>query len=215
MTHASHLRTRPMRALAAFAVLLSALVLIPGTRVADAADETLTVLKSVDHNSIYAGAVSTWTIRVETNAEVGSATGITVTDTVPDGLCPYGAGSADCPAVMMPSPAYTSAVENTDGSWTLMWSLPDMGPSEAIDITYQTLTRSHYREGGADAGPVLARDSWNNMAHRRLGNQRLLIGKPVGRIVQHDEGGRNQARFAGCPRGLRRRHRNGLAALAG
>ncbi len=165
MTHASHLRTRPVRASAAFVVLLSALVLIPGTRVADAADETLTVQKTVDHNAIYAGALSTWTIRVETNDAVGSATGISVTDALPDGLCPYGAGSADCPGGVLPSLPYSSAVENADGSWTLRWDLPEMGVSEQVEITYQTITRSHYREGGVAAGPVLARDSWNNMAH--------------------------------------------------
>lgn len=165
MMNWSPVRTRLGRVLGAFVVLLSAVVLVPGGEVADAAGETFTIGKAVDHNSIYAGAVSTWTLHIETNDEVALATGISVTDIVPDGLCPYGAGSSDCPAGPAPSLSYSSAVENADGTWTLVWDLADMGPSESLDITYTTLTRSHYREGFAAAGPVLARDSWNNLAH--------------------------------------------------
>ncbi|MDJ0923098.1 MAG: SdrD B-like domain-containing protein [Acidimicrobiia bacterium] len=151
--------------MAAFVVLLSAVVLVPGSEIADAAGETFEVEKTVDHNTIVAGAVSTWTLTIDTNEEVALASGVTVTDVVPDGLCPYGAGSPDCPGGVSPSPAYTSATENSDGTWTLAWDLPDMGTSEQVIITYTTLTRSHYREGFATAGPVLARDSWNNLAH--------------------------------------------------
>lgn len=165
MTLASPFRTRPARVVGAFLVMLSVVVLIPGHPAADAADDRLTIHKSVDDNTIAHGDVSSWTLTVDTDPTVGGAVSITVVDTVPDGLCPFGAGDPDCPGGTPPTPAYRSATENPDGSWTLEWDLPDMAASQQASITYTTLARSHYQEGFADDTPVLARDSWNNTVH--------------------------------------------------
>ena len=165
MTVASALATRPTRVAAAFVVLLSALVIIPGGQPAEAAGTGLEVTKNVDHNTISPGATSLWSLDVATDPDIVLANAITLEDTVPDGLCPLGAGDPDCPGGPAPSAAFSSAVENSDGSWTLRWDLADMGASETLTITYATVARSHYQEGFADDTPVLARDSWNNLAH--------------------------------------------------
>ena len=67
MTHASIPRTRLWRAVAAFVVLLSAVVLVPSGEIADAAGETFEIQKTVDHNTISTGVVSSWTLTIYTN----------------------------------------------------------------------------------------------------------------------------------------------------
>jgi uncharacterized repeat protein (TIGR01451 family)/fimbrial isopeptide formation D2 family protein len=164
MTPRQLARTRPWRALAAFVVLLSALVIVPGNPGAEAANEGLILSKSVDTTAITPGSVSNWDLVIDTSSEITAASAVTVTDIVPDGLCPRGVGEPDCPGGPGPVPAPDTVTENADGTWTLVWSLPDMGPAEQATITYSTLTRTHFQEGYAAATPVLARDSWNNMA---------------------------------------------------
>jgi fimbrial isopeptide formation D2 family protein/uncharacterized repeat protein (TIGR01451 family) len=126
--------------------------------------EDLSIRKDVDSPAITQGAASLWTLAVATSEYVGSATSLTVTDFLPDGLCPLGAGSpdAECQAAGAPSQPFDSAVENADGSWTLQWNLVAMGGSGTTVITFPTRTRSHHQEDFADATPVVAGDSWTN-----------------------------------------------------
>ncbi|MCP4308066.1 MAG: DUF11 domain-containing protein [bacterium] len=161
----SIIRARPVRAAAAFLTLIGALVLVQGGPDAEAAGDGLSITMVVDDATITQGANSTWTLTIETDPDVTVATGIVVTDSLPDGLCPYGAGDPDCAAGVAPSVPYSAATENLDGSWTLVWNLPDMGPAEQATIAYSTLTRTHYQEGFIDDTPVLSRDSWTNTAH--------------------------------------------------
>ena len=165
MTLASLFRMRQSRALLAFVIAVSAVVLVSDGSVADSADDDLWITKTVDVTTIAQGAPSAWTLTVTTSGDVGIAADIVVTDTLPDGLCPLGAGDPDCPGGLSPFPAYTSAIENADGTWTLVWQLADMGASEQITIDYSTVARTHYQEGFADDTPVLARDSWTNTVH--------------------------------------------------
>ncbi len=164
MTAKHWFQTRSLRLIFAFFALMSSVVLVPGAPKAEAASDDLMIAVSVDNSSIAQGAVSNWTLTIDTSADMTLATGIVVTDTVPDGLCPYGAGDAECAAGVAPSPAYTSATENADGSWTLVWDLADMGPASQTIVTFATQARANYREGFADDTPVLARDSWVNTA---------------------------------------------------
>jgi len=164
VTATNGFRARALRLILAFLALMSSVVLITGAQKADAASDDLMIQASVDSSTIADGAVSNWTLTVETSADLTLATGIVVTNTLPDGLCPYGAGDADCAAGTAPSPAYTTATENPDGSWMLVWDLADMGPSSVVEITYSTVARSHYQEGFADDTPVLAGDAWINSA---------------------------------------------------
>lgn len=142
--------------------------------------EDLSIHKSVDNGSITQGADSTWTLLIETSEYVGTATNIVVTDILPDGLCPLGAGSPDpeCQAAGGPSQPYDTATENGNGTWTLGWNVADMGRSESTTITFPTKTRAFYQEGLADDTPVVARDSWVNTV--------ALTGTVDGRPVLDD-----------------------------
>ena len=139
--------------------------------------EDVSIHKSVSDTTIGQGDVDTWTLLVETseyvdNPAIGAtnANAIVVTDTVPDGLCPLGAGSpdAECQDPASPSHPYTSATENADGTWTLVWDfdsiagLGSMSRSDSRTITFPTKVRQFYQENGADDTPVLAEDSWEN-----------------------------------------------------
>ncbi len=164
VAHVSSRRVRLVRASLAFLVVMSTVVFIPSAPTADAAGDDLAITSSVDSTAIFHGAVSSWSLEVSTSEDATLADSIVVTNTLPDGLCPFGAGDGDCAGGVAPNPAYTSATENTDGSWTLVWNLPDMGPSSTTSITYSTLARTNYQEGFADAAPILARDTWINSA---------------------------------------------------
>jgi fimbrial isopeptide formation D2 family protein/uncharacterized repeat protein (TIGR01451 family) len=165
MTLASAIRTRPTRAVAAFLMMLGALVVTSSDTVADAASDDISVNISGDQSAILPGIVTSWTVVVETTVDAVSATGIVVTDTIPDGLCLQGVGDGDCPGGTAPSPLPATVTENSDGTWTVVWNLADMGTAEQASITYTTLTRTNYQESGVDDTPVLARDSWLNWAH--------------------------------------------------
>jgi uncharacterized repeat protein (TIGR01451 family)/fimbrial isopeptide formation D2 family protein len=126
--------------------------------------EDVSIHKSVDQGAITQGADSVWTLLIETSEYTTTAASIVVTDTLPDGLCPLGAGSPDveCQAAGSPSQPYTSATENSDGTWTIIWNVADIGQNGSTTITFPTKTRAFYQEAFADADPVLAKDSWVN-----------------------------------------------------
>ncbi len=126
--------------------------------------EDVSIHKSVDQGAITQGADSVWTLLIETSEYTTTAASIVVTDALPDGLCPLGAGSPDteCQAAGSPSQPYASATENSDGTWTLVWNIADMGPNGSTTITFPTKTRAFYQEAFVDADPVLAKDSWVN-----------------------------------------------------
>ncbi len=132
------------------------------TRVA----EDLRMRKSVDGGGIAGDRLSDWTLKIDTS-EYRFSTGLTVTDTVPDGLCPVGVGLR-CPDAGPPPDPYASATEAADGSWTVTWNqtstpaLAQIGPSGTTTITLRTYTRDFYQEDFADDAPILANDSWSN-----------------------------------------------------
>jgi uncharacterized repeat protein (TIGR01451 family)/fimbrial isopeptide formation D2 family protein len=140
--------------------------------------EDLAVEKSVDHPEIAQNDVSTWSMRFRTS-EYRSVSGMRVTDTLPDGLCPLGTtnleggtpaqASTECDPVagQTPSVPYASADEQADGSWTIAWDLPDMTPSDDYVLTFPTRTRPSYQQNFVDDAdnPVRAGDSWSNRVH--------------------------------------------------
>jgi fimbrial isopeptide formation D2 family protein/uncharacterized repeat protein (TIGR01451 family) len=152
----------------------------PGTPPTETASTTLTnvvkdlmLTKTASSSRIGIGGTTTWTLALNTS-EYRGATAIAVTDTLPNGLCPLGASAAsygsepDCLAASVPgtgpSPPYTSATENPDGSWTITWTPADMPTNGTQKITFQSLTRAAYQTNGADTTPVLAGDAWTNNA---------------------------------------------------
>lgn len=140
--------------------------------------EDLRILKSVSSPTLGPGAISTWTLHLDTG-EYRFEDGASVTDTLGDGYCPLGttnlehtppASSAECDPSggNLPSAPYTSTTENADGSWTLLWNqstdpaLTRMEPNSSHTITFPTRTRTHYQENFANAGPLLSNDSAKN-----------------------------------------------------
>ncbi len=154
-----------------------------GLAVSDDADltvhaEDLRVVKSVDDDRLRPGAISHWSLELATG-EYRFVDDIVVTDTLGDGYCPLGSANlevtpppaaAECDPIggQSPSPNYTSATEQADGSWILTWdntanaALDRLEPSSTYTITFPTRTRQSYQENFADASPILARDTAGN-----------------------------------------------------
>ena len=121
--------------------------------------EDLAIQKTVNPASLLTGQVSTWTMHIETS-EYRYATGVSVTDTLPSGLCPldpsinYGGNSgqptfSECAPQLgvAPSLPYGSVTENADGTYTIGWSGSTLADRSQRDytITFPTATRTHYQ----------------------------------------------------------------------
>jgi len=143
-------------------------------QILDRTAEDWVVRKGGSSGVLAQGQVTTWTLTFETS-EYKFVDGATVTDTLPDGLCPLGSEnftSEDDPECVPtgdePSAAYASATENGDGTWTLTWdagSLAKLGHtaiSDKFTITFPSKTRTHYQENFEPAGPILAHDRVDN-----------------------------------------------------
>jgi uncharacterized repeat protein (TIGR01451 family)/fimbrial isopeptide formation D2 family protein len=157
-----------------------------GTPIAVSDEATMTrsaedwlVHKSGSSSTLAEGAITQWTLTLQTS-EYRFVNGATVTDTIPDGLCPLGASNfttgndpandSECaPTGDLPSAPYSSVTEHSDGSWTVVWdasvlsSLAHTGVNDTITITYPTVTRSHYQEAFVPAGPILTTDTVQNL----------------------------------------------------
>jgi uncharacterized repeat protein (TIGR01451 family)/fimbrial isopeptide formation D2 family protein len=139
--------------------------------------EDLRMRKIASSSTLGQGAITTWTLRFET-AEYRYAENIVVTDTLPSGLCPLGPVNyttqndptdAECdPTGNFPSAPYTSATENADGTFTIIWdstSLATLGRTNVNDdftITFPTRTRVSYQDNFLPTTPILADDSISN-----------------------------------------------------
>ncbi|HWI22285.1 MAG TPA: isopeptide-forming domain-containing fimbrial protein [Baekduia sp.] len=139
--------------------------------------EDLAVQKRVSSATIAQGQTSVWSLDIRTS-EYRYSQNVVVQDALPDGLCPLGAVNyegggqqeAECNPVagQNPSAAYQSVTENSDGGYDIAWdqsTVPELAlrpPSSTLTIDFPTRTRSTYQENFQDAGPILARDSWEN-----------------------------------------------------
>jgi uncharacterized repeat protein (TIGR01451 family)/fimbrial isopeptide formation D2 family protein len=137
----------------------------------------LLVLKSASSGTLGQGRITTWQLRVRTG-EYRYADNIVVTDTLPSGLCPLGPvnyttqndpSDAECdPTGNNPSAPYTSATENADGTFTIIWdgsSLPALAGSSVnsdFTISFPTRTRASYQSNFLPTTPILAEDSISN-----------------------------------------------------
>lgn len=140
----------------------------PPTRVGDTAELTVTaedlaVTKRVSPGTFHQGGVATFTFRLRTSEYV-SAEDIVLTDVLPNGLCPIGAGLALCPNALgnRPSVAFDSVVENDDGTFRIVFEPIAMGDSAVTTVTFDALMLDHYRGGRANASPTVAGDSFTN-----------------------------------------------------
>ncbi len=140
------------------------------TRVA----KDITTEKSASPGTLSDGQVTKWTILVH-SSEYRYNTGVEVTDTLPNGLCPLSSTnlsnpvSAECePNGDLPSSPYTSTKEEENGSWTLLWdettdpALKRLKQNETTTITFYSKTRTHYQSKHKQAGPILSNDKIEN-----------------------------------------------------
>lgn len=131
----------------------------------------LTIQKSASSKTLAEGQVTTWTLTLS-SSEYRYNTGVVVTDTVPNGLCPLSSAnlttSSECEPDMAPSSPYATASEEANGTWKLVWNastdsaLANLVQNATTTITYETQTRTHYQHEHLPAGPVLANDTVTN-----------------------------------------------------
>ena len=114
--------------------------------------EDLAIRKSASVSSLAQGALTTWTLQVETSEYTATAGNLVITDTVPDGL-----------RVDATNPTATSVtVDPASGKTIVIWSgadLPDLTTNGTRTLTMTTTTLASYRATGR---PVLANDAWTN-----------------------------------------------------
>jgi large repetitive protein len=132
----------------------------------------LRVHKTVSPSQFVAGQPATYTLRVD-SGEYTDNSAITITDTVPNGVCPlddvrnYVTGTpAECDsgAGFAPSVPYQSVTQNADGTFTVVFSPVSVPADGSTLITYTGRNRTVYT-GGALAGvPIAAGDSFTNVA---------------------------------------------------
>ncbi len=137
------------------------------TRVA----KDITTEKSADLNTLSDGQVSKWTILVH-SSEYRYNTEVEVTDTLPNGLCPLSStnltGSAECEPNADALLAYTTAKEEDNGTWKLVWNektdpaLATLKQNETTTITFYSKTRTYYQSKHAQARPILSNDKIKN-----------------------------------------------------
>ncbi len=141
--------------------------------------EDLSIHKSVDDGVFTQTELPGWTLVVETG-EYRDATGVVVTDSLPDGQCPIlSTGNPETIAPIgteclqpggLPSPTVDGVVddpdvvtEDTDGSWTLVWStVPDLTTNDDYEITFTSRVRVDYQEAFDDDTPVVGADAFTN-----------------------------------------------------
>ncbi|MBE2317197.1 DUF11 domain-containing protein [Solirubrobacter sp. CPCC 204708] len=140
--------------------------------------EDWVVRKSGDSSGLAQGALTNWTLTFETG-EYKFADDATVTDTLPNGLCPLDAtnrtssnhaSDGECDPVVgrTPSAPYTSATENADGTWTLVWdkstfaALAHTDVNDTFTLTFPTRTRQRYQSNFLPTTPILTRDAITN-----------------------------------------------------
>jgi uncharacterized repeat protein (TIGR01451 family)/fimbrial isopeptide formation D2 family protein len=171
--------------------------------------EDLAIQKSVDTATLAQGQISKWTLDLEAS-EYRYDTNITVTDTVPDGLCPLGPANmthapqqvsdtecASAGPAANPSSPYTTVVEQPDGTWILTWNsstdaaLAKLAKNGTTQITFSTRTRTSYQDGYDDLASILSGDSITNTVSTNGTSNVICAGGPsdcsgAGAPIDHD-----------------------------
>ncbi len=145
----------------------------------------LAVAKSVDTgvsgNVFAAGKQATYSLLVRTS-EYESSQGITLTDTIPDGLCPaFPAGTkttgtfpADCDPNRVSSldqPMTNATVDSvaydaSAGTFTMAFHIADQPTDGSLTVSYKALMRTAYSVTGS-GGPTAAGDRFTNTVQMR------------------------------------------------
>jgi large repetitive protein len=128
----------------------------------------ITTTKSIDKPTFVQGQSVTYTIGVALS-EYRYSDATTVTDTLPSGLCPIGTVNYDAhtdsqcaPNGDEPNPAYTSVVENTDGTFTIVWDLGHLAPNGTTTVTFPAVDRIDYQDDDTNTTPTVGNDTLTN-----------------------------------------------------
>ncbi|HEX7740376.1 MAG TPA: isopeptide-forming domain-containing fimbrial protein, partial [Marmoricola sp.] len=119
-----------------------------------------------DQKTFTQGGTAQYTLHVETG-EYADASGVTVTDVIPDGLCPLKAGTTDTCATSASDFTATGAqvdsiTQNPDHTWTVVFKPFDQAAQKVQTITYTALMGATY--AGHDQDPTVSGDDYTNSA---------------------------------------------------
>jgi len=132
----------------------------------------LRVYKAVSPTEFKGGDVATYTLHVDAG-EYTDSTAITVTDVLPNGICPldnvsnHASGApAECGpgAGFAPSLAFKSVTQNLDGTFTVVFQPIDVSHNGSTVITYQGRMRTDYTGGSLAGTPTSVGDAFTNHA---------------------------------------------------
>jgi uncharacterized repeat protein (TIGR01451 family)/fimbrial isopeptide formation D2 family protein len=126
--------------------------------------EDLAVQKSVSPGEFAQGGVATYTLHVETS-EYARASGVSITDVIPDGLCPLSIGTPGTCAASAADFAATGATvqsitHNADHTWTVVFAPFDQAAQSTATISYKALMRDSY--DGHSGAPTVSGDGYTN-----------------------------------------------------
>jgi uncharacterized repeat protein (TIGR01451 family)/fimbrial isopeptide formation D2 family protein len=132
----------------------------------------LAVEESASTNTFVAGGNFTYDLKVRTS-EYASSNAITVTDVVPNGICPLlpagtnviGTMPSDCLATgTVTGGTIRSVTVNADGTFTMVFDITPatLAPNTVTHIVYSAEFRSNYDGGTVD--PTASGDSFSNKA---------------------------------------------------
>jgi large repetitive protein len=158
----------------------------------------LSVVKSVNPTTFTTNALATYSLRIR-SSEYDADQAMTITDTIPDGICPAYPASITPTGDTIPSECNPSTHANlnqdatnatitavsysaTTGEFTLTMSYANVGTNSDQTVTYKALMRPDY-SSATMTGPTAAGDSFTNdvsikgtsvAQHGETGNQAVV-----------------------------------------
>ncbi len=135
----------------------------------------LRVHKSVGPADFVAGAISTYTLKVD-SGEYTDNSAITITDVLPNGICPlddvrnYVTGApAECDSgpAFAPSLPYQSVTQNSNGTFTVVFQPIAVAKDGTSTISYQGRDRTVFTGGPQAGNPPAVGDGFTNTAHEQ------------------------------------------------
>ncbi len=130
--------------------------------------EDVALQKSVSPSAFEGGGIATYTLRVSLS-EYADASGIVLTDHLPDGLCPlsttqnYAPGSpAECAAgsgFAATGASFAAVLANGDGSYDITFTPLASTRNGVLTVTYQARMRSVF---GSNGQPTVSGDGFQN-----------------------------------------------------
>lgn len=142
------------------------------------AEHTVTILdqrllKSSSTAHFLAGTQASFILTLE-SGEYTDNSAITITDTIPNGICPLGlenyssTKAKDCDPPLdgaVPSTPYESVKQNSDGTFTVVFAaVPKLQANGKTTITYPVRLRGNYTDGSLENTPTSSGDSFTNTA---------------------------------------------------